>query len=58
MACIPKPKINPPAPEPAPAAQGADDLRVGPADPFNNRGRGNVGRLALRVGRPVSPAQQ
>lgn len=58
MGCLPKaPKITPPAPLPAPAAEGATDLRVGPAgDPTTTRGRGNVGRLALRVGR-TGPAQ-
>lgn len=54
MGCLPKtPKINPPAADPAPPAEGATDLRVGPAgsDPFNTRNRGAVGRLALRVGK-------
>jgi hypothetical protein len=58
MGCLPKaPKIVPPAPEPAPAAQGADALSVGPAeDPLAPHRPGNVGRLALRVGRPTGPA--
>lgn len=51
MACLPKPKIKPPAAEPAPASQGADELKVGADDAFSQRNRGAVGRLALRVGR-------
>lgn len=51
MACIPKPKIKPPAAEPAPASQGAEELKVGADDAFSQRNRGAVGRLALRVGR-------
>ncbi len=42
------PKVNPPAPQPAPVDQGADALKLG-SDTVNTR-TGNVGRLALRVG--------
>lgn len=44
-----KPKVNPPAPAPTPAAQGADALKVGGDDTLT-RTRGALGRLALRVG--------
>jgi hypothetical protein len=60
MGCLPTPKINPPAATPAPAAQGADALKVGAPDPSttNPRSGGAVGRLALRVGRGSGNATQ
>ena len=45
------PKITPPAAPAAPAAMGADALKVG-SDNTVNRTSGAVGRLALRVGGP------
>lgn len=48
---LPKPKVVAQTPPTAPAAMGADQLKVGGDDGVTNRTKGAIGRLALRVGK-------